>query len=992
MARSVVSTSVLDEIGGDPSDPVLAADKHEWMKPSDTELAVRHIVRKAEAARRDMSLFYDFVIRHELTKRRLIAAPHQRLMFDFMAYHEWCVIRLPVGTGKCVSGNTLVVHQRTGVPITIRELIEDDSVDSVLTFANSGIDWGAVSGKYSTGRKKCLRIFLRSGRTIETTPEHPYLTIHGWVPTSNINIGETVAVAASIPPPSQRSNLSDSEIVLLAILFAEGSLTGEFVGFSTGDERIVELATSAANDIGCDVKYRSRYDYRIVKRCGKYNPASTLVSKHGLRCLAKKKRIPKEIFSLSNEKLAKFLSIVWACDGSVFKHGASIVLASEGGIDDIQHLLLRFGIQSTKRFKPVKSGEKLFDSWRLSIRADSLSAFSSMAQILWGHKRENLDRLLSKRRNPNEGMAIADVEFQRDFVERFERSGCDISQLKSNLGWNNHLSLTDVCFGSGNRGGGRRGLSCGFAEAVKMAEFDELAWICDGSVYWDEVISIEDAGVLDVFDLTVPDTSCFLANNIIAHNTFGMAASALWMLGNDVTQRGAIVSKTQNQATKPLSMISDYITEPALNAPLTVVFPWLQKSPRTRDPWTTTSITVDRDPGIRDASVVAAGYESTILGSRLSWLVTDDLVDDENSASPHMREAVRSKFYGRFVSRMDPYGSRVVVCNTPWHRFDQTYHLENDGGWPTITMDVYGYIRFTNADSAWLRRALDTHIRPSTTRVGDSRDWYRLRAHDPDPEEEVPLWPERYSVERIKEIRYGSAKRGGMLPHEFARLFLCEPFDEDAGRCQRSWIEACKQRGMGMTLVESYDGSCPTYTGLDLGVGENKQHDETVFFTFALEIDGSRRLLDIDGGRMTGPDIIRKIIDKTTRYRSALRVENNSAQDFIRQFAIEEKKDLKIKAHTTTRVNKIDKDFGVESIFMELQNTAWIIPCDADGKCHPEVQKWLDELLYYQPPPAHTGNRLMASWFAREAARLGHSNDPKPRSGKQREMVAQVGF
>ncbi len=39
-------------------------------------------------------------------------------------------------------------------------------------------------------------------------------------------------------------------------------------------------------------------------------------------------------------------------------------------------------------------------------------------------------------------------------------------------------------------------------------------------------------------------------------------------------------------------------------------------------------------------------------------------------------------------------------------------------------------------------------------------------------------------------------------------------------------------------------------------------------------------------------------------------------------------------------------------------------------RLHPEVDAWVNEMLYYDPR-SHTGDRLMASWFAREAARQG---------------------
>jgi hypothetical protein len=290
-----------------------------------------------------------------------------------------------------------------------------------------------------------------------------------------------------------------------------------------------------------------------------------------------------------------------------------------------------------------------------------------------------------------------------------------------------------------------------------------------------------------------------------------------------------------------------------------------------------------------------------------------------------------------------------------------------------------------------MKMAEKEFIRPSKTRTGGAFDWYRLKAFDPDPEEKIPLWPERYSAKRIHEIRYGAEGKGGMLPHEFARLFLCEPLDESAARCSKDWIEKCKLKGLGLSFVNKYEGKNPVYTGLDLGIGSGTKNDLTCFFTFELLPDGTRKILDIESGRWSGPRIIEKIIDKTTRFKSAIRVENNAAQDYIRQFAIDKKKDLKIKAHTTTGANKRNLDFGVESVFTEIQNQAWIIPCNTDGKCDPETQAWIDDMIYYQPPPAHTGDRLMACWIGREAVRHGGS-DVKPFVGGPRLMTYGGGF
>jgi hypothetical protein len=446
--------------------------------------------------------------------------------------------------------------------------------------------------------------------------------------------------------------------------------------------------------------------------------------------------------------------------------------------------------------------------------------------------------------------------------------------------------------------------------------------------------------------------------------TFSMAALGLWLTGNDVTQRGAIISHSVEQSKKILRMFKDYLEDEALGFALRVVFPHLRRSTRVGDPWTQDQVSVERPAAIRDATVRAIGIGAKISGSRLSWVLTDDLVDDTNALSPGERNELEENFTRRILSRMDSGTSRVVVTNTPWDREDLTFYLEREMGFATLTMDIDGYIRWTNADGNWVRHALDNYLRPSVTRCSGKHDWYRLRAHDPDPDEVVPLWPERRSRESIEVLRRT------WLPHEFARLCMCEPFADDQMRCQREWIERCKARGAGTTLVSRYDGERPVFTGVDMAIGKKKKNDLTVLFTIAIEEDQSRRVLNIESGRWTGPEIVDRILATADAYGSTIAVESNAAQDFIRQFAIEKRKDLRIIAHSTQGANKSNQEFGVEGVFAELQNGGWIIPCSEDGRCDPEVQSWIDECLYYQPQ-AHSGDRLMSGWIACEASRRG---------------------
>ncbi|WRH66966.1 MAG: hypothetical protein RSE13_00105 [Planktothrix sp. GU0601_MAG3] len=50
---------------------------------------------------------------------------------------------------------------------------------------------------------------------------------------------------------------------------------------------------------------------------------------------------------------------------------------------------------------------------------------------------------------------------------------------------------------------------------------DQLKAIAESDVFWDEIVGIEYIGKEEVFDLSIPETHNFIANNFIAHNCMG---------------------------------------------------------------------------------------------------------------------------------------------------------------------------------------------------------------------------------------------------------------------------------------------------------------------------------------------------------------------------------------------------------------------------------------------------------------------------------------
>lgn len=483
-----------------------------------------------------------------------------------------------------------------------------------------------------------------------------------------------------------------------------------------------------------------------------------------------------------------------------------------------------------------------------------------------------------------------------------------------------------------------------------------------------------------VFEFMEAHPLCVVMLPIGHSKTYMVTADELFRLGQDPSSRSAFISYTQAQAAKPLGMVRDYIEQ---SQELRLVFPNLLPSAREGDGWTQTDITVERPFGIRDPSIVAAGMDSgAIPGSRLKRIRIDDLLNRENTATKDQRDKTYNWVDTSVLSRLDPKGGRCAVTNTPWHPNDILHRLR-DEGWATLRMEIGGDIELYNTD--WDPKNADD-LRPSFP----GSALCRLTAYDPDPRNEVPLFPARIMppewhwtypewearFEGVKEEdRLGATIEGLQarhLPLVFNQLYRCIARDDESSMCKQEYIDTCLKAARSATppllqFVQEYEGSNQTFTGVDLAVSPGEEHDDTAFFTFEVMPSGHRRILEIEVGQWPGPEIVKKIIDKARRYKSVIRVENNAAQDYIRQFTLNADISIPVKAHCTGRV-KAHPEHGVPGLFIELSNGAWLIPNNRHGEMHPAVKRFVEACLYYSPA-RHTDDVLMACYFAREQAR-----------------------
>jgi replicative DNA helicase len=251
---------------------------------------------------------------------------------------------------------------------------------------------------------------------------------------------------------------------------------------------------------------------------------------------AAEKVVPAAVFTLPRPQLALFINRLFATDGwaTVLASGQAqlgYASVSERLARQLQHLLLRFGVIASLRRRAVKYRGTRRPAWQLDI-TDARSLRTFAAEIGIFGKEGALERCVAavdaRRYQTNRDLVPREV-WRWIEREKGTEPWASLGRRAGMAGWSNlHV--------------GRRALTRdrlrAFARALDSRRLLELA---ESDVYWDEVVSIEPVGVKQVYDLTIPGTHNFVANDVCVHNT----AFVL-----NIAQHAAI------QAQKPVAFFS----------------------------------------------------------------------------------------------------------------------------------------------------------------------------------------------------------------------------------------------------------------------------------------------------------------------------------------------------------------------------------------------------------------------------------------------------
>jgi len=83
-------------------------------------------------------------------------------------------------------------------------------------------------------------------------------------------------------------------------------------------------------------------------------------------------------------------------------------------------------------------------------------------------------------------------------------------------------------------------------------------------------------------------------------------------------------------------------------------------------------------------TIAAYGTGGSITGSRADEILSDDLLDFDNTRTAYQREFVKTWFHNSLLSRRKSKVGRVVVIGTSWHQNDLYQQLKADGDWVVV--------------------------------------------------------------------------------------------------------------------------------------------------------------------------------------------------------------------------------------------------------------------------------------------------------------------
>lgn len=461
------------------------------------------------------------------------ARDYQIPILEYGKKSKRLVLRLGRRLGKCLDEDSEVTDLNTGMSIKVKDIVKKDNIFSPVSL-NDNLQQ-SKKNKYSIGSngiQKTYELKTVGGYEVIATDNHPFLTINGWKELKDLNVNDYIATINKLNIEPYK-DLPLEEVIFLAYMIGDGSCVDRLY-FHNENNIITTEMNEVLKIYDCSLKTyknRGKYDYVIISNNNKENKAITTINKHGLRGrYSHNKFIPKDIYGLTNEKIAVFLNRLFSTDGCISaindkkkRQTVSIRYSStsEKLIKDIRMLLMRFGIKSHvgKYNNLTPDKKKGRDIYVLSIkRLDSIKIF--LEKIGMVRDIDKQDKLLKY--------------CLSNWNDKYTKIPGDILEYIEEVCKEKDINYRELMLCCGLRLEHLRKRPKVVQKKIienvaNELEDDYLLHIVNSNIYWDKIKSIEYAGERNTYDLSVEcDRNFLCGQGIVTHNTEDMCILILW--------------------------------------------------------------------------------------------------------------------------------------------------------------------------------------------------------------------------------------------------------------------------------------------------------------------------------------------------------------------------------------------------------------------------------------------------------------------------------
>ena len=437
----------------------------------------------------------------------------------------------------CVTGNSLIVTEK-GLT-RIDEISNDEEIDIKVLSKDKKIN--NASKWFDSGKHNSLRLTTNKGYSLSGSYNHPVLILNKdktgkptfvWKLLENIKEGDFVVIDRSSDTfwPKEKIGLSqyypkikkttklrilpkfldENLAFILGSFVSEGSLTQNKIEFCNSDEKWINYLLETWQKTFPDSElhkfkrkpssYGKKEYIRLECHC-RYT--LEFLRNIGLKCAKSAERqIPKLILQSPKEVVISFFKTYFEGDGSISYSRKMIELSccskSEKLINEIQILMLRFGIDSFKRFDKYKL------IWKLYLRGyRNILRFYKELGFISDYKNKKLEFVVY---NYKKDSSLFDyVPFISDYVRNKTNSAFVTKHNfdRYNNMKNNYKEISSILL------------------SETRTDYSQLfEYFLTYNYLFDKVVKVEEIGVQKVYSLKV-ESNChsFISNGFISHNT-----------------------------------------------------------------------------------------------------------------------------------------------------------------------------------------------------------------------------------------------------------------------------------------------------------------------------------------------------------------------------------------------------------------------------------------------------------------------------------------